>query len=283
MEKENNQPSGKFLRWIQSRTRRVLRKPRIGLALGSGGAWGVAHIGVLSALQELKVPISYLSGSSSGSIVGAMYAAGVEGKAMESFGREYSWRDAASLTYFPKMGLATNNRLVSYLKDRIGNPDFEDLELPFYVPVTHLTSGRLRMIHQGPVLPAVQASCAIPGVFSPVEIDSELYCDGGLLNKIPCKILKEAGADLVIAVELSSSNPKPPANIFEVINRALDIALIGQTRLDLQSADLIIRPDVNGLSEFVLDQNEVLIERGKQAAHKQLGPWLPFHTTTTQP
>ena len=278
MEREINLPSGKLLRWIQSRMRRLGRKPRIGLALGGGGAWGVAHVGVLSALQELNVPISYLSGSSSGSIVGALYAGGVEGGELESFGRDYSWRDTARLTYFPKMGLATNDRLVSYLKEKIGVPDFENLRIPFYIPATHLSSGRLRFFHQGPVLPAVRASCAVPGVFSPVEIDGELYCDGGLLNKIPCKILKEAGADLVIAVELSSSGQKPPANIFEVINRALDIALVGQVRLDLQSADLIIRPDVDDISEFGFDQNKVLIERGRQAAREQLKPWLQLHT-----
>src|SRR3970040_760506 len=99
----------RFQDWIH----RFGKKPKIGLALGSGAAWGVAHIGVLSVFQELNIPISYLSGSSSGSFVGALYAGGVQGKELETCGREYGWGDAGRLNYVPKMGLAPDVRMCS--------------------------------------------------------------------------------------------------------------------------------------------------------------------------
>lgn len=269
----------RFQDWIH----RLGKKPKIGLALGSGASWGVAHIGVLSVFQELNIPITYLSGSSAGSFVGALYAGGVQGKKLEACGRDYGWRNAGKLNYVPKMGLASNIRMASYLQKKIGNPSFKDLRLPFYVVATNLTSGRLRVFHEGPVIPAVRASCAIPGIFEPVEIDGELYCDGGVLDRLPCEILREVGADLVIGVELSSSLEKKPTDIFEVINRALDIALTCQAKADLQMADLIIRPNVNGLHEFEFDHNDALIERGRQAAFDQLKQWRQLPATSIEP
>ncbi len=263
--------------------RRLGRKPKIGLALGSGAALGVAHVGVLSVFHELKIPIAYLSGCSAGAFVGVLYAGGVEGSALETCGRDYRWRDAARLNYVPKMGLATNERMASYLQKRIGNPTFESLRLPFYVVATNLTTGQVKCFNTGPVIPAVRASCAIPGIFEPVEIEKELYCDGGLLNKVPCRILREAGADLVIGVELNTPGKKrPPENVFEVINRALEIALFSQATADCQTADLLIRPDLDGLDDFEFNQNALLIERGRQATYAKLAQWPQLHTPVAE-
>jgi NTE family protein len=264
--------------WVQDLVHRLGRKPKIGLALGSGSAWGVAHVGVLSAFKELNIPISYLSGCSAGSFVGALYAGGVEGKDLEAYGIKYGWRDAGRLSYVPTMGLATNDRMASYLDKRIGNPEFKDLRLPFYVVATNLTTGRLKVFDEGPVIPAVRASCAMPGIFAPVSIDGELYCDGGVLDMVPCDILRKAGADLVIGVELRRSVGKRPVNIFEVISRAFDIAVSYQVSFDDQTADLIIRPKLDDLNEFAFNRNHVLIERGRESALEQLKHWQKLRT-----
>lgn len=264
---------------LQSWFRRSGKPSKIGLSLGSGAALGVAHIGVLSVFHELKIPISFLSGTSAGSIVGALYAGGIEGKELEACGREYRWRDAGRLNYFPKMGLAQNHRVVDYLRERIGDPRFEDLRIPFFVMATHLTSGTLRVFNKGPVIPAVRASSAIPGIFSPVEIDGELYCDGGVLKKNPCGVLREAGADQVICSMVDNNEARSePANIFEVIRRALDIAMQNQVQQSSEKADIVIRPDLRDLKEFDFDQNEILIERGKRAALEILGSWPSIST-----
>lgn len=265
--------------WFQGLIKRYGRQPKVGLALGSGASWGVAHVGVLSVFHDLQIRISFLSGSSSGSFVGALYVGGIEGELLEACGKEYRWRDAGKFNYFPKMGIATNDRMASYLEKKIGNPHFEDLRIPFFVAATNLTTGTIKIFNKGPVLPAVQASCAMPGIFAPVEVEGELYCDGGLLNKVPCQILKDAGADIVIGVVLSSSiQMKRPTNLVEVIGRSFDIALFRQAFSDCKSADLIVRPNVSDIYEFGFEQNEILIQRGKEAiinSLKQKEEFLP--------
>jgi NTE family protein len=264
---------------LQEWVRRFGRKPKIGLALGSGGTWGVAHIGVLSVFHELGIPIAYLSGCSSGAFVGALYAGGVEGAALEECGRRYNWRDAGRLTFPPKMGLASNQRMADYLKKRIGTPSFDQLRLPFFVVATNLLTGRSRVFHEGPVIPAVRASCAIPGVFEPVEIDGELYVDGGLLDRLPCEVLRTAGADVVVGVDLGRGvGARRPANISEVIGRAIDIVTTCQVEVDVKTADLLIRPQLTDLSEFGFDHNDALIARGREAALAQLTQWHQLHT-----
>ncbi|MFQ5779460.1 MAG: patatin-like phospholipase family protein [Nitrospiria bacterium] len=249
------------------------REPKVGLALGSGASFGVVHIGVLSVFHELKIPISYLSGCSSGAFVGALYAGGVEGKALEKCGVEYGWRDAGRLA-LPKMGLASNEQMSDYLLKRIGNITFEELRVPFYAVATNLRTGKLKVFHSGPVIPAIRASCALPGIFSPVRIKGELYCDGGILKKIPCSLLRNAGADLVIAVDLVHAQQKiSPKNIFEVIRRAADISATIQVRTELQTADLVIKPDLPDLNKFGFNHNTIQIKRGKQATIDALSQW----------
>ena len=270
----------RFQEWV----RRLGRKPKIGLALGSGGAWGVAHIGVLSVFHELEIPIAYLSGCSAGAFVGALYAGGVEGAALDVCGRTYGWRDAARLRLPPKMGLASNERMAAYLKKRIGEPRFDQLRLPFYVAATNLSTGRERVFQDGEVIPVVRASCAIPGVFEPVEINGELYCDGGLTNRLPCEVLRTAGADVVIGVELGRNETTwRPRNMSEVIGRAIDIVTADLAEEDAKAADLLIRPQLAGLSEFDFDHNQLLMARGREAALTELTRWHQLHTPVTEP
>ncbi len=259
--------------WVDNATRRLGRTPTIGLALGSGASFGVVHIGVLSVFHEYKIPISYLSGCSSGAFVGALYAGGVEGQALDKCGKEYGWLDAGRLA-LPKMGLASNAQMSDYLQKRIGDIGFEDLRLPFYAVATNLRTGLLKIFHSGPVIPGVRASCALPGIFSPVEIDGELYCDGGILMKIPCTVLRDAGADFIIAVDLVHAQQKiAPKNIFEVIRRAADIAATTQVRTELESADIVIEPRLPDLNKFGFNHNTIQIDRGKASAIEALQKW----------
>jgi NTE family protein len=266
--------------WI----RRLGHKPKIGVALGTGGAWGVAHIGVLSVLQELEIPIAFLSGCSAGAFVGALYAGGVEGAVLNACGLNYGWRDAGRLRLPPKMGLATNERMAGYLKKRIGEPRFDQLRVPFYVVSTNLSTGEKKYFHDGPVIPAVRASCAIPGIFEPVEIEGELYCDGGLVDRLPCDVLRAAGADVVIGVELGRNESAwRPHNISEVIGRTIDIMTARQAEDSVKSADLLIRPSLVGMSEFGFDKNEALMARGREAALTQLSHWHQLSAPVVEP
>jgi len=259
--------------WTEDLAKRLGREAKIGLALGSGASFGVVHIGVLSVFHEYNIPIRFLSGCSSGAFVGALYAGGVEGAVLEKCGKEYGWLDAGRLA-LPKMGLATNAQMEDYLRKRIGDIRFEGLRLPFYAVATNLRSGLLHCFHSGPLIPAIRASCALPGIFSPIEIEGELYCDGGILMKIPCTVLREAGADFVIAVDLVHAQQKiTPTNIFEVIRRAADIAATVQVQTELKAADLVIEPRLPDLNKFGFNHNLVQMERGKQAAIEALQAW----------
>jgi NTE family protein len=269
---------------LQEWIRRLGHKPKIGLALGSGGAWGVAHIGVLSVFHELEIPISYLAGCSAGAFVGALYAGGIEGAALEDCGRHYGWRDSGRLRVPPTMGLASNERMAFYLKKRIGEPRFDQLRLPFFVVATNLVTGQRTIFNEGPVIPTVRASCAIPGVFEPVEINGELYCDGGLVDRVPCDLLRAAGATVVIGVDLGRHEQTwRPHAITEVIGRAIEIVTARQNEDSVKTADLLIRPSMTGMSEFNFDRNELLLKRGRQAALEQLTQWHQLHTPLTEP
>jgi len=260
--------------WYETATHHLGRPPKIGLALGSGASFGVVHIGVLSVFHDFNIPIAYLSGCSSGAFVGVLYAGGVEGKALEKCGEEYGWLDTARFA-LPKMGLATNAQMRDYLLKRIGNTTFEKLRLPFYAVATNLKTGTLKTFHSGPVIPAIRASCAMPGIFSPIKINGELYCDGGILMKIPCTVLRDAGADFIIAVDLVHAQQKrSPKNIIEVIRRSADIAATVQVQTELESADLVIKPILPDLNKFGFNHNAIQIERGKQAAIDALSLWL---------
>jgi len=208
----------------------------------------------------------------------------VEGAALDVCGRDYGWRDAARLRLPPKMGLASNERMAAYLKKRIGEPRFDQLRLPFYVVATNLSTGRERVFHDGAVIPAVRGSCAIPGVFEPVEIDGELYCDGGLVDRLPCEVLRMAGADVVIGVELGRNETTwRPRNISEVIGRAIDIVTAGRDETEAKSADLLIQPKLAGLSEFDFDHNQILMALGREAALTGLTRWHQLHTPVAEP
>ncbi|MEW6325066.1 MAG: patatin-like phospholipase family protein [Nitrospirota bacterium] len=259
---------------LQEWIRRLGRTPRIGLALGNGAAWGVGHIGVLSIIRALRIPLSCIAGCSAGAFVGALYAGGIEGDALEACGRAYRWRDAGKLLFPPRMGLATNAPMAAYLQRKIGDLRFDQLRVPLYVVATNLVTGQQKIFSEGPVIPAVRASCAIPGIFEPVLIDGELYSDGTLVNRLPCEVLRKAGADLVIGVELDLvERAVAPANISEVIHRSIEIMLRGQDVRERAAADLLIRPDLDGMNEFGFNKNDALIERGKQAALAQLAHW----------
>jgi len=274
LQKPSSLHIGGFLRNFFKRFRFYGKQPKIGVALGSGAGRGVAHIGVLTTLRRLGFPISFLSGSSAGSLVGALYAGGIENESLEKCGLEYGWRDAGRLNYVPKMGLASNDRLTEYLEEHIGNPSFEDLRIPFFVVTTNLSTGKICVFNKGPVNPAVRASCAIPGVFAPVEIDGELYCDGGLLSKLPCRVLREAGADIVVGVQLNRFvTNKVPSNVLEVIIRGLEVATMSQVHADIEAADLIIEPILDDLNEFGFNENPTVIERGKQATLSAIENW----------
>ena len=179
-----------------------LRRPRIGLALGAGGARGWAHIGVIRALQAAGIEAQVVCGASMGSLIGAAYAGGTLER-IESWAQRLGWRDVLGLMDFTwRGGLIRGEKLFDFFRSRVEDREIADLPVPFAAVATELHTGREVWLREGKALDAVRASIAIPGVFAPVRRDGQLLVDGGLVNPVPVSLCRALGADIVVAVDL---------------------------------------------------------------------------------
>ena len=181
---------------------------RIGLALGSGGARGAAHTGVLKVLQTAGIPVSVVAGSSIGSLIGAAMAVGI---ALEKV--EQEWLDTSAarvfrsfLPTFPRAGLSSGNELKKYLTQLLGDVRIEDLDMPYAAIACDMDTGESVVLKEGSLVTAVRASTAIPGIFHPQRLNDRLLVDGGLVDPVPIQVCRDLGADFVIAVDIT---PKP--------------------------------------------------------------------------
>jgi NTE family protein len=180
------------------------RKPKIGLALGSGSARGWAHIGVINALAEQGIKPDIVTGCSIGAIVGAAYAKG-ELDQLEDWVRQLQWKEVVELMdiSFLGGGFLKGDKLIEFFKQRTEDINIEDLETPFATVTTDLDTGREVWLQSGSLLDAVRASFALPGLFTPVEREGRWYVDGGLVNPVPVSLCRAMGAEVVIAVNLN--------------------------------------------------------------------------------
>ena len=174
---------------------------KIGLALGSGSARGWSHIGVIRGLQEADVDIDIVCGSSIGALVGGAYAAGKLDDA-EKLIRELAWSDVLGFMEvpIPRSGLINSDKVADYLRERLGDPNIEDLPKPFAAVATDLTTGQEVWIRNGSLIEAIRASISMPGMFTPCFREGRLLVDGGLINPVPVSLCRSLGANTVIAV-----------------------------------------------------------------------------------
>ncbi|MCD4675872.1 MAG: patatin-like phospholipase family protein [Desulfobacula sp.] len=177
---------------------------KVGLALGSGSARGWSHIGVIRALAEAGIQVDYIAGTSIGALVGAVYASG-EIDALEEVVLQLDWKKIAYLldVVFPKSGLVDGKKVSVFIQNHVKEINIEDLCLPFCAVSTDLTTGNEVAIKNGNIIEAVRASISVPGIFTPVKKKGALLVDGGLVNPVPVSVVREMGADFVIAVDLN--------------------------------------------------------------------------------
>lgn len=177
-------------------------KHRLGLALGSGAARGLAHIGVLKVLEEANIPIDIITGTSMGALIGAMYAAGVPVVQMEQVALEIDWRSMAKLLgpVIPISGLTDGKKLVAFMAELLPAREFKDLRQPLAVTATDINTGEAIIIKQGDLLEALRASLAFPGIFPPVRFGKRFLVDGGLCKPLPTDVARHLGAEKVVGV-----------------------------------------------------------------------------------
>jgi NTE family protein len=235
----------------------------IGLALGGGFARGFAHLGVLQILEQKRIPISCIAGTSVGSILGAAYASGAPLARIIATCRTLRFRDIARW-HVSRLGLASNQRLGELIERVFDSRQFEDLRIPMAVVATDLNSGEPVVLNHGSLVDAIRASCAFPGLFEPVEIGTRCLADGGLVAPVPTRAARDLGADFVlgISVGMQDGHRGSPTNVFQVMTRAVSAAQKHQLEVWERHADLVLRPDVQSIAWDQFERADEAIEAG---------------------
>jgi NTE family protein len=276
-------------------------RPRIGLALGGGSARGIAHVGVLEWFEEHHIPIDFIVGTSMGGLVAGAYASGMTPAEIrqlmktadwdlmflsdspykyKTFRRKQDKRDFPSqLEFGLKHGVSLPGALnpgqqIALLLDRIALPygdltSFDDLPTPFRAVATDLRKGEVVVLGRPPLARAMRATMSIPGVFAPVNWDAWLLVDGGVLNNVPANVVRQLGADIVIAINVGADvgdEKAQTASLLALLGKTIDTMMTTSTRQALASADLIIDPDLKGLTSMSWRASDELADRGYKAA-----------------
>jgi len=249
---------------------RVVAAPKIALALGGGAARGFAHIGVIKALEAQGIRADIIVGTSTGSVVGALYASGINGFELQrlAFGMEDGVISDWSL---PDRGIIKGEALQNYVNAALGNRPIEKLRKTLAIVATDLQSGEAVVFRTGNTGMAVRASSSVPGLFQPVRIGGREFVDGGLVSPVPVKVARSLGADVVIAVDISS---KPrfgkTASSLDVMLQTFNIMSYTIAQQELAQADVVIRPNLVGVSGADFQAKHLAILEGERAVSENI-------------
>ncbi|MCW3489924.1 patatin-like phospholipase family protein [Dethiobacter alkaliphilus] len=245
-------------------------KKKIGLALGGGSARGFAHIGVLKVLNEAGINVDMIAGTSMGAVIGAFYCSGIDLTLMERLAGQIQRRNWLDWT-FPRMGLASGDKLEQMLLLLTRKRTFAELEKPLAVVATDLVRGEKVVISDGLVARAVRASAAIPGVFCPVEFRGRMLVDGAVVERVPVHTARDMGADVVLAVDLGIYvDGSKPNHIVDVIAQSLDIMQRDLCRLNTDVADVLISPQLKHVAPGQFHKAPEAVQAGEDATRAML-------------
>jgi NTE family protein len=246
------------------------RKVKIALALGGGAARGFAHIGVIKALEAQGIYPEIVVGTSAGSVVGALYAAGNNGFALQRVAMDMDEATISdwALPLFGKVsGVLKGEALQNYVNKAVRNVPMEKLKLSFGAVATDLNSGQPILFRRGNTGQAVRASSAVPSVFQPVKIGTHSYVDGGLVAPVPVRFAREMGADFIIAVNISTQTDAQAAvSSLEVLMQTFSIMGQRLNHYELKDADIVIQPSLGTMGGADFNGRNLAILAGEQAA-----------------
>lgn len=263
------------------------RKKRVGLALSGGGGRGFAHIGVLKVLEEKGIKVDFISGTSMGALISAMYSMNPNAKILEKEVLDKDWKEFFSYRFFKGNSFMSEDNFEEYLKSLFGKLKFKDTKIPLFITAVDIKEVREVIFSKGNIAKAVRASMAAPGVFPPVGNKDRILVDGGILDPIPTEILKKKGADVIIAVNVNHRPPRKfitnePATsrkvnvenvpIMRNILTSFGIMMSEFSRMDLNENEKHI--DVNvplpGITSLDFSHAKKAIKAGEDAARKHL-------------
>jgi NTE family protein len=241
--------------------------PKIGLALGGGAARGFAHVGVIQVLEEAGINPALVTGTSAGSLVAALYASGKNGAQLQKVAETMEESTIADWTLpFFGRGVLRGEALAKYVNAQVGQKPIEAMPMPLGIVATDLNSGNDILFQRGDTGTAVRASSAVPAVFTPVKINGHEYVDGGLSSPVPVRAARKMGAELVIAVDISSPPEASSASgTIEVLLQTFSIMGKSINGFELKDADVVVRPVLTGVSSSDFSSRKRSIEAGRQA------------------
>lgn len=242
----------------------IHKKVKIGLALGGGGARGIAHIGAIKAFEELGITFDYVAGTSAGSIIGALYAYGKSAKEIEELAKGLKKKDIMR-GMIPFIKPANTDRLEEQLNKAFGDLTvFSEMKIPLSVVCTDLKTGKEIDFDYGNVSKVVSGSCAVPGVFTPVVYEDMHLVDGGLRNNIPADVVKKMGANVVFAIDVNHLRGTGTQSLSTISVLSSTIGIMMQSKVDktMECADLIFEPALENFSPLKFEGVDEMIKIG---------------------
>lgn len=248
------------------------RKKKVGLVLGGGVARGIAHIGVIKVLQNYKVPVDCVVGTSAGTLVGAALASGMDVSLIEEISLRIRWGDFFKFTLF-RPGFVSGEAIEDFVRKYIGDLSFSDLKIPFAAVATDLRTGDRVIINEGKIAKAIAASSSFPGVFAPEEREGKFLIDGGIAGNVAVDAARKLGAEYVIAVDVipARSVRAVPSDPLQMLSRSLDIILKKLSSNEAHRADVLIELEMEeDIWHLDLHKAQKLITAGEVAAHRAI-------------
>ncbi len=248
------------------------RPPKIGLALGGGAVRGFAHVGVIAALEEAGIKPDMVVGTSAGSLVAAIYATGKTAAQLQQAALAMEEADITDWTLpFFGRGMLRGDALARYINLQVNNKLIESMLIPLGIVATDLRTGQGALFRQGDTGMAVRASSAVPSVFNPVKIGAAEYVDGGLVSPVPVRFARQMGAELIIAVDISSA-PEGNASDSQLAILLQTFAIMGKSinRYELKDAELVVRPALVGVKSGDFTAKRRAIDAGKLAMQQAM-------------
>jgi NTE family protein len=244
--------------------------PKVAIVLGAGAAKGFAHIGVLKVLESNKIPVHMVVGTSAGSFVGALYAYGFSAFELQKISFSMERDDIIDFT-IPDNGFIKGEKLEGYVNTTVKNTPMEKFRIPFYAVATDLQSGKEVVFRSGNTGTAVRASCSIPGIFIPPVISGRMYVDGGVVSPVAVDAARRLGADIVIAVDISSdSTATVPHGTIETLLQSITVMYAKLSEIQLARADIVIKPKTGHIGSSDFSKKHEAVLEGEKAALEAL-------------
>lgn len=247
------------------------KRPVVALVLGSGGARGYAHIGVIEVLEKQGIHPDFIVGTSAGSIVGSIYASGKTAAELHDIALNLKPNDVRDVNVSLK-GFFNGQKVENYINRQVNNTPLQNLKIPMYVVATELKNGEKTVFNYGNTGQAVRASTAIPSMFVPTKIGDTEYVDGGLVSPVPVQVARDLGADIVIAVDiLAQPIHTETSNVWGLFNQNINIMQGRLAKEELKNADIVIQPDLKEKAHiFDVTGREMAIQAGVDAANEKV-------------